>query len=80
MNWPLATGNVSSIKALARREGLCNHYAGDLLPLAYLVPDLVEQILAGRRPRALTLALLTKQPLPLDWEEQRARVRHLAVA
>jgi site-specific DNA recombinase len=68
------------VTALARREGLCNHYAGDLLPLAYLAPDLVEQILVGRQPRALTLAMLTKQPLPLDWDEQRARVRLLAAA
>lgn len=78
MNWPLATGNVSSIKALARREGLCNHYASRLLPLAYIAPDIAEQILQGRQASALSLAVLTSQPMPLDWGDQRRLVARLA--
>ena len=67
----LEQGAVASIKALARREGLCNHYTSRLLPLAYLAPDITETILAGRQPRSLSLATLTAQPLPLDWDAQR---------
>jgi site-specific DNA recombinase len=52
----LEQGGVASIKALARREGLCNHYTSRLLPLAYLAPDITEAILAGRQPRSLSLA------------------------
>ncbi len=74
----LATGNVSSIKALARREGLCNHYTSRLLPLAYLAPDIAEQILQGRQASALSLAVLTSQPMPLDWGDQRRLVARLA--
>jgi hypothetical protein len=67
----LEQGEVGSIKALARREGLCNHYTSRLLPLAYLAPDITEAILAGRQPRSHSLATLTAQPLPLDWDAQR---------
>ena len=69
---------MDSIKSLARREGLCNHYATRLLPLAYLAPDLVEEILEGRQPRNLTLSAFTSEPLPLDWSRQRERFRELA--
>jgi len=63
---------VASIRALAKREGLCNHYTARLLPLAYLAPDLTDAILAGRQPRSVSLAALTAQPLPMDWAAQRA--------
>ena len=69
----LERGEVLSIKALARREGLCNHYTSRLLPLAYLAPDLVEMIISGRQPRSVSLAALTAEPLPLNWIDQRAR-------
>jgi DNA invertase Pin-like site-specific DNA recombinase len=69
----LAQGGIGSTKELARREGLCDHYAARLMPLAHLAPDLVEQVLDGRQPPAMTLGALTKEPLPLDWNEQRER-------
>jgi hypothetical protein len=74
----LERGEVSSIKALARREGLCNHYTSRLLPLAYLAPDLVEMIILGRQPRSVSLAALTAEPLPLSWIDQRARFVRLS--
>ena len=69
----LARGDVGSTKELAVREGLCDHYAARLMPLAFLAPDLAEQILGGRQPSAMTLGSLTKEPLPLDWQAQRER-------
>jgi hypothetical protein len=68
----LELGEVASIRALAKREGLCNHYTARLLPLAYLAPDLTDAILAGRQPRSVSLAALTARPLPMDWAAQRA--------
>lgn len=68
----LELGEVASIKALAWREGLCNHYTSRMLPLAYLAPDLTESILAGRQPRGVSLAALTAQPLPMAWVQQQA--------
>lgn len=69
----LDAGEHGSIKALARAEGLCHLYTAKLMPLAYLAPDLVAQILEGRQPRTLTLTALISEPLPLDWADQRAR-------
>ena len=71
----LSNGAEPSTRALAKAAGLCNRYAGQLLPLAWLAPDLVEEILAGRQPRALTLRALIDKPLPMEWDEQRAMVR-----
>ena len=67
----LANGEAASTKELAARHGLCNHYTMKLLPLAWLAPDLTAAILDGRQPPAITLAGLTRQPLPMDWDEQR---------
>jgi site-specific DNA recombinase len=49
----LGGGVVPSIKALARREGLCHHYTARLLPLAYLSPQITDAILAGKQPGGL---------------------------
>ncbi len=69
----LESGEVSSVKELARQNGLCHNYTARLLPLAYLAPDLTEAVLQGAQPRSVSLAGLTAQPLPLDWSEQRRR-------
>ena len=34
-------------------------------------PDIVEAILAGAEPDGLSIAKLTEQPIPEDWNEQR---------
>ena len=67
----LASGEVASTRDLSSKVGLCKRYAGQLMPLAWLAPDLVEAILAGRQPAAVSLGALTRQPLPMDWDEQR---------
>jgi hypothetical protein len=41
----------------------------DLLRISW-APDLVEAILEGRQPLALTVERL-RDPIPLDWAEQR---------
>jgi site-specific DNA recombinase len=50
-------------EALARLPALVN--------LAFLSPQLVEAIVQGRQPIALTATRLTELDLPLDWSEQR---------
>ena len=74
----MACARAPNIKALAMAEGLCEHYAAKLMPLAWLAPDLVELILDGRQPRVLSLGAITKQPLPMNWDEQRALFARLA--
>jgi hypothetical protein len=41
------------------------------MPLAFLAPDLIEQILDGRQPARLSLNRLVAANLPLTWQEQR---------
>jgi hypothetical protein len=73
----LESGDKRSIVHLVENGGRCIHYTKKLLPLAYLAPDLVEMILEGRQPPSLTLSALTAQPLPLQWDAQRALVERL---
>jgi hypothetical protein len=67
----LATGRARSLHELATREGITRRYIRRLVNLAFLSPPLVEAILQGRQPIALTATRLTELDLPLDWSEQR---------
>ena len=52
-----------------------------LLPLAFLAPDIVEAIMAGRQPPELTARHLKRfDNLPLDWDHQRKALGFPAVA
>ncbi len=68
----LASGEAKSIQDIAERAGVCPIYTGQLMPLAFLAPDLVEAILDGRQPARLSLISLIKTTIPLRWNEQRA--------
>lgn len=68
----LRSGQHPTQAAIADMEGVSTRYVGQLLPLAFLAPDIVESILAGRQPVDLTAEKLIKQvELPLEWAEQR---------
>jgi hypothetical protein len=68
----LAVGQAASLQAIADREGVSARYVSRLLPLAFLAPDIVELILEGRQPAALSVERLTNRlDLPLDWVDQR---------
>jgi hypothetical protein len=57
---------------LAERNGINGSYFTRVLRLAYLAPDIVEAIVAGRQPAELTAERLVRvQDLPLDWLGQR---------
>ena len=36
-----------------------------------LAPGIIEQLMAGRQPRRLTLMWFHRNPLPVDWQAQR---------
>jgi hypothetical protein len=63
---------------LAKRLGLCRRHAARILPLGYLAPDLIEMVLDGRQPLALSLHALTTRPLPLAWADQRRLIAGFA--
>src|SRR5205085_7386924 len=66
----LATGRARSLQQLAKRDGISRRYIRRLVGLAFLSPQLVEAILQGRQPVALTATRLTELDLSLDWTEQ----------
>ena len=67
----LDAGEFESGAAIARAEGLHHSTVNELLRLTLLAPDIVEQLLAGRQPRRLTLIWFQRNPIPVDWQQQR---------
>jgi len=65
----LETGAYTTIGDLAAAERINPSYVSRMLRLTLLAPDIVEAILSGRQPAAMTLALLTK-PFPVEWARQ----------
>jgi hypothetical protein len=43
----------------------------ELLRLTLLEPAIIQTILAGKQPRCMSLIWFQRNPLPLDWIEQR---------
>ena len=61
-----------SIRKVAAEAGYSETRAFRILRLAYLAPDIVEAILAGRQPRRLSLRAML-QGVPQSWNEQRLK-------
>ena len=66
----LLNGKVESIKELARREGVHTRYMMRIQRLSFLAPDIIEAILNGTQPAAMTLERF-RCPIPFDWSKQR---------
>ena len=67
----LESGEIKSVKEIAEKEGVERTYAGDVLRLKYLAPEIVTMIMNGTQPRTLNVSHLIRQQLPLDWEAQK---------
>ncbi len=67
----LDTGVMKSGSEIARHEGRHNSTVNELLRLTLLAPDIIEQLMAGRQPRRLTLMWFQRNRLPVDWQAQR---------
>lgn len=59
-----------TIMTLAQREMLDHAYVGKAIRTTQLAPDIIEAILNGRQPQAMTLSELMR-PFPDNWNEQR---------
>ena len=66
----LESGRYASLEELAAANGVDRSYAGRILRLTSLSPEIVELVLDGNEPKGLTLAKLRKR-LPLIWSEHR---------
>ena len=67
-------GRCASVSDIARAEKIDRTYAGDILRLTLLAPEIVEAIVEGRRGEAVTLPVLMK-PFAVGWAEQSANDR-----
>ena len=67
----LLSGRVQSVRAIAERERLSARYVWRVLRLGFLAPQIVEAIVDGRHPEALTAISLTRRiDLPALWSAQ----------
>ena len=76
-NWfdQLASGDARSVKEIAEKEKVFDTEITRILPLAFLAPTIIEDILTGRQPETLNVKSLKRiSPLPTDWTEQRKRL------
>ena len=67
----LINGEAGNVTDLAEKLGHKPSYVTRILSLNNLAPDIVESILAGTEPEGMSIAKLTAQPIPEDWNEQR---------
>ncbi len=68
----ILSGSVAAMTDIAIRENVSDSYVKKVMPLAFLAPDIVTAILAGRQPPHLTNQMMIRQmQVPLDWQEQR---------
>jgi len=69
----LESGEASSMKEIARREGVDDSYVSRMVNLTTLAPDIVAAILDETLPPEVTLFELAAGT-PVFWAEQRVRV------
>ena len=68
----LTSGKANSVQEIASSEGLNRADVSLALPLAFLTPDIVDTIIAGRQPVDLTWEKFGQAlPLPSCWHKQR---------
>ena len=68
----LETGHYATVKDLAAGEGVNPSYASRVLRLPLLAPDIVEAILDGQQPEAITLSELMKG-VAVEWTRHRVQ-------
>jgi hypothetical protein len=69
----VASGRVSSLAEIARREGLRKRYVARLTKLALIAPSIAEAIVEGRTPIGVNLQMLMDGRVLLApcWSEQQ---------
>ena len=68
----LRSGKADSIQAIAQSENVTGSYVTRVIYLAFLSPDIVGAIVAGKHPPTLSAQrLIQSVPLPLRWSDQR---------
>jgi hypothetical protein len=73
----LDTGTVADAAEIAEREGMHRVTINDGLRFALLAPGIVQAALEGTLSRTMSLEMLQRRSVPLDWVEQRGMVDEL---
>ncbi|RWP02520.1 MAG: recombinase family protein [Mesorhizobium sp.] len=69
----LTNGSARSISELSKATGIHRADLSKALPLAFLSPTIVDDILAGNQPVSLTARRLARLvDLPVDWNQQQS--------
>ena len=66
-----------SFEEIAVQAGTSKQRVQQLIGLAFLAPDLVQDIVQGKQPAGLTSRWLIRNRLPANWDQQRSRIRRL---
>ena len=66
----LETEEFTTIEEIADAENINPSYVSRVLRMTLLAPEIVETILAGWQPEALTMARAMR-PFPWEWRDQR---------
>ena len=62
----------TTIAEIAASSGRCRKRMTRLFRLSWIAPEIVDAILAGHQPQAMTTRSLLTADLPLDWSDQNA--------
>lgn len=71
------TGMYKSGTAIAKDEGVDLTVVNEMLRLTRLDPLIVEDMLAGNLPERFTLNWFARNPMPVNWQEQRQWIEQL---
>lgn len=67
----LQEGDYQTLEEIADAENINPSYVSRLLRMTLLSPEIVEAVLAGRQPPALTMAR-AMQPFSREWKDQHS--------
>lgn len=62
---------VANGTEIAKQEGLHHSTVNELLRLTLLDPGIIKLILSGKQPKCMSLLWFQRNPLTVNWEEQR---------
>lgn len=71
--WAEALKSGTPIKQIAAGNACSDSYARRVIPLATLSPKLQDAIFSGSQPAEMTLEMLIRTRIPLDWTAQETR-------
>ncbi|MBS8262812.1 recombinase family protein [Roseibium polysiphoniae] len=75
--WYKLVQRGESFSEIAKRENQSVNTVQRVIPLTFLAPDIVRDILRGQQPVSLTSDWLLRQTLPSDFDDQRALIQSL---